>query len=173
VLSIGAAVSMRAAQVRSLRPLPLATIRCTRKREKKPEGIALDGEELGQTTAAPGSVGASEAVGKRMGSTLAITGRGPERELSRGRRVSVDPRKTRLRQETFFVGSCLSALPSRALEAAASLGERGLPKRRTLHHRFAGTGSGVHSLPRVAPLRIATLNSEESNTYGVAWNGEL
>jgi hypothetical protein len=59
----------------SLRPWPLATIRCTRKREKNPEGIALDCARVVAVyeTAGPGSVGARETVRERIGSTLAIT----------------------------------------------------------------------------------------------------
>lgn len=50
------------------------------KREKKPEGIALDnrGNDCGQMTAGPGSVGARDAVRERIGSTLSITGKQAE-----------------------------------------------------------------------------------------------
>jgi len=56
------------------------------KREKNPEGIALDcaGRFAVYETAGPGSVGARDAVRERIGSTLSITGtqaeaRGTER----------------------------------------------------------------------------------------------
>ena len=55
------------------------------KREKKPEGIALDsrGKDCGQMTAGPGSVGARETARERIWSTLAITGtQAEERRLA-------------------------------------------------------------------------------------------
>jgi hypothetical protein len=72
-----------------------------------------------------------------------------------------------------FVGSCLFALPSRASKPPRHLGNAACRSGETLHHRCAGTGSGLSTLNRQSPRDVATLNSEKSNTYGCVWSNEL
>lgn len=87
----------------------------------------------GRETAGPGSVGAREAVRmKRIGSTLAITGtRSRSSRERKGRGASILSGNSSSAGKPFvgFLSVC-SAVPS--LEAAASLGERGLPRRRNV-----------------------------------------
>ncbi|MEO8525635.1 MAG: hypothetical protein ABI460_13000, partial [Caldimonas sp.] len=70
----------------SLRPRPLATIRCTRNaKETGRNRPGLREIGCGQMTAGPGSVGARETVRERIGSTLGITATQAEaRGIERG-----------------------------------------------------------------------------------------